>query len=112
MGLTLSTVAVSSVNYSLHQKEGKPNSLKVTYRCGSDSYSHWLCFEHQGFAQQKARTWFCQLTGELPPPTSAEVVDWLRTNNPPKPKQIVVLNGQKYPEIKEVLFDEIENSTW
>ena len=46
------------VSYSRHDKRGGLPSLKVTYSCGLKSYSEWVCFEHQGYARQKALEWW------------------------------------------------------
>ncbi|MDR9428950.1 MAG: DEAD/DEAH box helicase [Salibaculum sp.] len=49
---------VSDVSYRRHDKRGGRPSLKVTYSCGLASYSEWVCFEHQGYARQKAVEWW------------------------------------------------------
>lgn len=46
-------VDVDSVTYARHQKQGKPDSLKVTYHCGLTSISEWLCPDHGGYAASK-----------------------------------------------------------
>lgn len=50
---------VSRVEYSVHKKEGKPDSLRVDYF--GDIFkiaSEWVCFDHGGYARQKACAWF------------------------------------------------------
>jgi DNA repair protein RadD len=55
------TYSVSNVTYRLHQKEGKPNSLRVDYWSGIRMVaSEWVCFEHEGFAGAKAQSWWKQ----------------------------------------------------
>ena len=49
---------VQDVEYTLHNKKGRPPSMKVTYRCGLRTFSEWVCFEHQGYAASKARMWW------------------------------------------------------
>lgn len=44
---------VDMVEYALHQKEGKPDSVKVTYTCGLNRISEWLCPDHGGYAASK-----------------------------------------------------------
>lgn len=44
---------VDTVDYALHQKEGKPDSVKVTYTCGLVRVSEWLCPDHGGYAASK-----------------------------------------------------------
>jgi len=46
-------VDVDSVNYQLWKKEGKPDSLRVTYHCGMISVSEWLCPDHGGYAASR-----------------------------------------------------------
>ena len=49
---------VHGVSYSRHDKQGGLPSLKVTYSCGLNSHSEWVCFEHPGYARQKATDWW------------------------------------------------------
>jgi DNA repair protein RadD len=44
---------VGMVHYDLHQKEGKPDSVKVTYTCGMVRVSEWLCPDHGGYAASR-----------------------------------------------------------
>lgn len=44
---------VDTVDYALHQKEGKPDSVKVTYTCGMVRQSEWLCPDHGGYAASR-----------------------------------------------------------
>jgi DNA repair protein RadD len=44
---------VKTVEYDLHQKEGKPDSVKVTYNCGMVRISEWLCPDHGGYAASR-----------------------------------------------------------
>lgn len=46
-------VDVDEVYYSRHQKEGKPDSLRVTYYCGLVRVSEWLCPDHGGYAASR-----------------------------------------------------------
>lgn len=51
-----------------HRKIGKPTSLRVEYMCGLASHREWLCFEHSGFARDKAGQTWRRLGGEHPVP--------------------------------------------
>ncbi len=44
---------VDSVRYGRHKKEGKPDSIKVTYYAGLMSVSEWLCPDHGGYAASR-----------------------------------------------------------
>jgi len=46
-------VDVDSVLYHRHRKEGKPDSIKVTYYCGMRSINEWLCPDHGGYAASR-----------------------------------------------------------
>tara|TARA_R110002012_G_scaffold307045_1_gene512300 strand:- start:124 stop:516 length:393 start_codon:yes stop_codon:yes gene_type:complete len=46
-------VDVDSVIYKRHKKEGKPDSIKVTYYAGLLSVNEWLCPDHGGYAASK-----------------------------------------------------------
>ena len=46
-------VDVDSVLYHRHRKEGKPDSVKVTYYCGMRSVNEWLCPNHGGYAASR-----------------------------------------------------------
>lgn len=55
-------LTVREVEYAIHQgKAGKPNTLRVTYRCGlSEAYSEWVCLDHPAgsFARVNAEKWW------------------------------------------------------
>lgn len=51
---------VDSVRYRRHHKPGKPPSMHVMYDCGFAVHAEWVCFEHQGYARQKAVQWWRQ----------------------------------------------------
>lgn len=46
-------VDVEHVDYARHKKQGKPDSVKVTYHCGLKSVSEWLCPDHGGYAASR-----------------------------------------------------------
>lgn len=58
-----------------HQKEGKPDSVKITYYFDELMHrkqSEWLCFDHGGYAARKAAQRWVRLGGEVPTPSSVE----------------------------------------
>ncbi len=74
--VTTTTHRVSDVHYSIHTKRGAsaddPKSMRVDYRVGWHEYkSEWVCFEHQGYARQKAVAWWKRRSPD-PIPHSAE----------------------------------------
>jgi len=70
---------VQDVYYAVHTKrdakDDAPKTLRVEYRVGWQQYhSEWVCFEHSGWARQKAESWW-RLRSNAPfPNTAAEAV--------------------------------------
>ena len=57
-------VEVDRICYRRHEKTGKPDSLRVDYHSGLLIYPEWVCLEHDGFAQRKARNWWVHRGGD------------------------------------------------
>lgn len=55
--------AVTAVTVHRHRKPGKPDSLRVQYRCGITTYREWICLDHEGFAGRKGRDWWAERFG-------------------------------------------------
>jgi len=60
---TLTKYPVNDVYYSVHIKRGAseddPTTMRVDYKVGWHEYkSEWVCFEHTGYARQKAIAWW------------------------------------------------------
>ena len=101
---------VTRVEYKLHRKEGKPDSMRVDYYSGIlQCASEWVCFDHIGYASQKAVAWWLQRSLDNTYPNSVaraiEVVmgerpDYLRT-----PRRIATRKNGKYTEVKDYEFD-------
>jgi DNA repair protein RadD len=49
---------VDAVAIHRHRKMGKPDSLRVEYRCGMTVIREWICLDHPGYAGQKAKAWW------------------------------------------------------
>jgi DNA repair protein RadD len=49
---------VSEVTVHRHRKPGSPDSLRVQYRCGISTFREWVCLDHGGYAETKARRWW------------------------------------------------------
>ncbi|MCY3008121.1 MAG: DEAD/DEAH box helicase family protein [Planctomycetota bacterium] len=67
---------VEDVYYGIHTKRGAsedaPRTLRVDYRVGWHDYkSEWVCFEHDGYARQKAIAWWRKRSPD-PVPDSVE----------------------------------------
>ena len=77
--------------------------MKVTYYCGLLKYSEWICFNHEGYAKQKAIAWWRKRTSNLPPGNVAEAIE--RRNELTEPVAIQVKRNGKFDEITNYRFD-------
>ena len=82
---------VDSVAKKVHNKEGKPPSLKIEYRCGLRTIYDFLCFEHGGYATQMAYRKWKLFADTIPRSTLDAYQTPIR-----KPKQIEVIKDGKY----------------
>lgn len=55
---------VDEVNVFRHMKPGKPDSIRVVYRCKMQVFREWICLDHGGFAEKKARLWWSLRFGD------------------------------------------------
>jgi DNA repair protein RadD len=62
---------VSSRNFYLHQKTGKPDGIKVAYLCGVTGINDWLGPAHTGYFKTKTNKWWLTHGGQRPFPTTA-----------------------------------------
>jgi DNA repair protein RadD len=64
---------VLDVRYSRHEKPGKIPSMRVDYMLDmTNSRSEWVCFEHPGYAGDKAAKWWFQHGGISPAPRTVD----------------------------------------
>ena len=63
---------VDAVTVSRHRKKGqisdgtqpaKPDTLLVSYRCGMMMFREWIALDHDGYAKEKAQTWWARRFG-------------------------------------------------
>jgi DNA repair protein RadD len=52
------TFNVNDVTVHRHRKPESPDSIRVQYRCGMSIFREWICLDHGGYAEQKARRWW------------------------------------------------------
>jgi DNA repair protein RadD len=77
--VTITKYAVRDVYFGVHKKrdapEDAPRTMRVDYKVGWHEYkSEWVCFEHAGYARQKAVAWWKQRSQEPVPETAEEAV--------------------------------------
>lgn len=104
----INTYEVTEVEYSRHEKAGKPPSMRVTYWSGlSRIVSEYICFEHGGYAAGKAYRWWSERAPGTPKSVE-EALDWIDQGCPVRrPYQICVNESGKYPFIVSYkLFEE------
>ena len=95
-------VTVTGVSYRAHSKPAKPTSLRVIYDCGFVQHSEWVCFEHSGYARQKAEAWWRNRTTLPIPSTVAAAL--LDTDILRVPEAIQVQPVGQYTEITAFQF--------
>lgn len=64
LGSLPEVLEVSDVTVHRHRKPDAPDSLRVQYRCGISTFREWICLDHEGFAQRKARRWWRDRFGQ------------------------------------------------
>lgn len=87
---------VDRVEYSKHEKQGKPPSLKVTYWCGPSIFEEWVPIEDKrSFVKKHAVQWFWA-RGAMCPESVEGALDMIRQNRIPAPDNITVKPEGKY----------------
>ena len=97
---------VDSVDYVNWKKEGKPDSIRVTYRCGIQFVSEWLCPDHGGYAASRyhARMKILGATGMTAVAALGECTLWNW------PYRIKVKPSGKFQEIVQLDYTEREKA--
>lgn len=99
---------VSDVKYTLHNKPGKPTSMRVTYVCGQivqRRVSEWVCFSHSGYAREKAAQWWIERGGLMPvPPHPTHAIDriYIEDELIKYPVSLTMDMSGRWPQIKSV----------
>jgi DNA repair protein RadD len=96
-------IKVLEVSYRRHDKPGKPPSMRVDYGCGLVRHSEWICFEHPGYARQKAVAWWQQRSDAPVPVSIAEALD--DASNLATPRAILVRPNGRFTEVVNYRFD-------
>jgi DNA repair protein RadD len=88
-------LAVTKTTYARHKKPGRPDSLRVTYWCGLQSYDEWVALESEK-ARGLASSWWRKMAGHHSP-TPLTVDEALeRLGDLGKPSEIMVKPDGKY----------------
>lgn len=95
-------------DFKRHCKQDKPDSLRVDYMAAGivpmPFVSEWVCFEHTGFAQQKAQSWWLKHGGEFPAPkNTSEALE--RRFELTMPTSVQLKKNGRYHEITNRKFE-------
>jgi DNA repair protein RadD len=117
--VTIEEYDVQEVFYNVHTKKGAnadaPRSMRVQYRIGVGTcISEWVCFEHSGFAGQKAQGWWMQRSDEPVPDSSELAVHFAQQGRLREPVKIIVksISGEKFDRITGYHFDNTAADDW
>lgn len=103
---------VDQVQYAIHDgRDGKPDTLKVTYRTGMTFHHEWVCFDHApgSYARRMAELWWKKRdlrgTDHVPPTTDAAET-WTRAGGLATPSAIRVRVEGKYTQVTDHRIDD------
>ncbi|HMO94288.1 MAG TPA: helicase-related protein [Pirellulaceae bacterium] len=106
--MTETKFTVLDTIYSVHIKRGAdddaPRSLRVDYKVGWHEYkSEWICFEHQGYARQKAEAWWRCRSRDPIPNSARRAVEIIEGGGLAQAQSIIVrsVSGDPYERIVE-----------
>lgn len=96
---------VDKVIYEVHEKEGRPDSIRATYMCGMRRFRSYICLEHEGYASKKARDWWREASNGLePPPNTAAAMLCLGDLREPTSIRVMLSNGGRNGDVMEVFY--------
>jgi len=98
---------VSEVSYRRHDKPGKPPSMRVDYGCGLVRHSEWICFEHVGYARQKAVAWWQRRSAAPAPATVTEAL--AEAASLATPVAVLVRPNGRFTEVIKYRFEPCSN---
>lgn len=100
-------VDVDDVGYAKWRKEGKPDSIRVTYYCGLIKVSEWLCPDHGGYAAERYQKRMPSLGASAMTTEDAmlECDHWI------KPRRIKVKPNDKFHDIVQLDYSQPKRLT-
>lgn len=98
-------IEVDGMSCRRHLKAGSCDSLCVEYRCGLITHREWICLEHDGYARQKAESWWIKSAGTTIPETVGEAL--ARQNEIRIPSEIRVSADGRFFRIDARRFDRV-----
>jgi len=98
---------VGEVGYFVHRKRGAsddaPKTMRVEYYVSFFPVSEWICFEHTGYAREKAVAWWRKRSDLPVPQTAQEAVDLSESLAVPEAVVVRHVAGEKYSRIVDYL---------
>lgn len=93
---------VHDISYSVHTKRDAapdaPKTMRVSYRVG---FNHWqsefICFEHDGYARQKAVAWWRRRSPDPVPDTAERAVEIAEAGGLPASKERSTRDSNRLP---------------
>jgi len=94
-------LSVTNIQYQVHKKKGKPDSVLVIYHCGITRVKEWIHPQHSGYAGSKGRHWleYRGYNGSLDP---QDIVN--NATRLAEPVKIHVDYASKYPDVIDSEF--------
>jgi len=109
---------VRDVFYSVHKKRGAdedaPKTMRIDYQVGFNDYkSEWTCFEHDGWARQKAVAWWKARSNDPVPATAQHAVDIAEAGGVALTESILVrsVTGERFDRIVSYRLGEKPKAT-
>lgn len=87
-------LTVTGIKYAVHQKDGRPDSLRVTYQCGFMDISEWKHFELPGDIRASTERWWRARCGVSCPKNAKQAI--VLKDRLAVPQKIVVRKNGKY----------------
>ena len=96
---------VEDIYYSIFTKVGKPNSLKIVYRCGLKRFNQWIHLDHPGYAGYKAKYWVARRWkgNQHAIPRTIDAL-FAGRSDLSQPVEIMVDANKQYPKIVNAKF--------
>ena len=94
---------VTSISFAVNQgRDGKPNTLRVSYQCGLSTHNAFWCFDHRGYPREKAVNSWVRHGGSLPPPSDVNEALERAPYELKAPVAVAVKPNGKWTEIVEI----------
>lgn len=95
---------VKRMTITRHEKEGKTPSMRVDYTGGwQERISEWVCFEHHGYARNRAIAWWRERGGKMPVPATVEEARVrIELGETAAPYSVTVDDRGEFPQLKTV----------